>query len=126
MKKRYDLLAFIWAIIILILCGIPGKKIPELTFIQWLGPDKIVHLILFGTQCFLLLKAFHLHTNVSFKKAAWISVTFSISYGILVEILQKYIFIDRSPDVRDAMANAVGAFCGLWLFRFLEKRKTTS
>jgi len=107
-----------WALLILVLCGIPGKKIPELTFLQWLKPDKVVHLVLFGIQSFLLLRAFR-----SADGAVWLrqhavpaSLVISIGYGALVEWLQVTVFIDRSGDIRDAAANAAGAVLGAWLF----------
>lgn len=125
MKIRYDYLAIGWSIVVLILCGIPGRKIPQLTFLEWLRPDKIVHLILFGTQSFLLLKAYF-EVGKSAAEKKWLYVGLSIAYGIVIEILQKYIFIDRSADYRDAIANAIGAFCGLWIFNFLSNRRLKS
>jgi VanZ family protein len=117
--------ALIWALFVLILCGLPGKDFPELTFLQWLKPDKIAHLFLFGIQCFLLLKAFMKikQTSVYYKNAVLFSLTLSISYGIIVEILQTYVFIQRDGDVRDAIANAIGAFLGVWLYKRMNRRK---
>jgi VanZ family protein len=119
--------AYCWAAIILILCGLPGEDIPELTFLQWLRPDKIVHLILFGTFCFLLLKGIHFQKNFRTinNGAVTYALLISIGYGALIEILQATIFIHRSGDVRDALANAIGAVIGYWIFRknFLKTNK---
>ena len=116
---RHNRAAFAWAILILILCGLPGKDFPKLTFLQWLRPDKIVHLILFGVQSYLLIKGFSLQDRIFTLKqnAAFWGVFLSITYGALVEVLQLTIFIGRSGDVRDAIANAIGAAIGLWFFR---------
>ena len=110
--------ALTWAVVIMVLCGIPGRDIPELTFLQWLKPDKIVHLVIFGILCYLLLVAFRseqapaaLHRN-----AIAIAVISTIAYGALTEILQTYVFIQRNGDVRDALANALGAVLGAWIF----------
>lgn len=117
--------ALFWALFVLILCGLPGRDFPELSFLQWLKPDKIAHLILFGVQCFLLLKAFRKmkQTSVYYKNAVLFSLTLSITYGVLVEVLQTYVFIQRDGDVRDAIANAIGAFLGVWLFKRINRRK---
>src|SRR6187402_1478708 len=99
---RHNRLAFAWAVIILILCGIPGNNFPKLSFLEWLRPDKIVHLILFGVQSFLLIKGLFNQTNypsLKLNAARW-GVLLSIFYGALVEVLQTTIFIGRSGDVR--------------------------
>jgi VanZ family protein len=111
--------AWLWALLILILCGLPGNDLPDLSFIDWLSPDKIAHLVLFGVQCFLLLGGFNRQGQFpQLKKyAVFYSLSISIAYGALVEVLQNYVFIQRSGDVRDALANALGAAIGYWYFR---------
>lgn len=124
MKKKYDLLSAGWAIVILILCGIPGKKIPRMSFLDWLRPDKVVHLFLFGIFCLLLISSFSFRKNTLPEKSRkWLGLSISILYGILIEVLQTYVFIDRSGDYRDAIANSLGALLGLFVFnRFWQKR----
>ncbi|MBK7850755.1 MAG: VanZ family protein [Bacteroidetes bacterium] len=46
----------------------------------------------------------------------------TIFYGILIEILQATVFIHRSGDIRDAIANSIGAFVGLWVFGKMAKK----
>ncbi len=124
MFLRNHLPTLVWAIFILIICGIPGDKIPELTFWQWLKPDKIVHLLIFGILCFLMIRSFKLQQSSSYLRnhAGILALLLSISYGILIEILQATVFIHRSGDVRDAIANSIGAFIGLWAFTKIAKR----
>jgi VanZ family protein len=119
MNAKALLPALAWACLVLVLCGIPGSRLPEISFWQWLRPDKIVHLVLFGTQSYLLLAGFNrlpdsgtLHRHA----AAW-AVGLSIAYGGLIEWMQDHVFIQRSGDLRDAAANALGAVLGWWLFR---------
>ena len=111
--------ALLWAIFVLILCGLPGKDFPDLSFLEWLRPDKIAHLFLFGIQCLLLLIGFSRqnHFPTLIKNATLYSLTLTIAYGALVEILQDYVFIQRSGDIRDASANAIGAFLGYWVYK---------
>lgn len=120
--------AILWAVLILVLCGVPGDKIPEMTFLEWLRPDKIVHLILFGVLSFLLLKGFSKQNQFPFifKHAGKIALILSISYGGIVEILQDTVFIHRSGDIRDAAANAVGAIVGLWIYNRYMGRTVSS
>ncbi|MCC7232303.1 MAG: VanZ family protein [Bacteroidia bacterium] len=118
MMSRYQWPSIAWACFIMILCGIPGDDLPRLTFLEWLKPDKIIHLILFGIQTILLIGSFrHLTRESTFQKHpfTW-AVVLSGLYGIIVEILQGTVFINRSMDARDALANIAGALIGLWLF----------
>jgi len=110
----------LWAAVIMVLCGIPGKDIPELTFLQWLKPDKIVHLLIFGILCYLLLTAFHSeYASLALRSHAvlW-AILLTIGYGALTEILQTTVFIQRNGDVRDALANSIGAFAGWYVYRW--------
>ena len=125
MKRRYQLLAGSWAMVIMILCGLPGKKLPKLSFLDWAKPDKIVHLIMFGVMSFLLLKSFFTEYGKKTTTYKFIAVSVSIAYGVLIEILQATIFIDRTGDFRDALADALGAFIGLWIFNYLDKKQNS-
>ncbi len=121
---RYNKAAFAWAILILILCGVPGNNFPRLSFLDWLRPDKIVHLILFGVQSYLFIIGFSrqtIYTSLNKHAQRW-GVLLSISYGALVEVLQSTIFIGRSGDVRDAIANAIGALLGLYIYKKFAKK----
>ena len=55
---RNYLAVIAWAAVVMILCGIPGNDIPDLSFIDWMQPDKFVHLFMFGILNFLLIIAF--------------------------------------------------------------------
>jgi VanZ family protein len=125
MFLRYNLLAFSWALFILIVCAIPGNHIPQLRFIDWLKPDKIVHLILFGVLSFLLIRAFQQQTSFPFlyKHARLYAILFSSIYGVVIELLQQYFFIKRSGEIFDAVADAVGALLGMLFFNYLMKKK---
>jgi VanZ family protein len=121
-KKMWP--SLLWALFILVLCGLPGSAIPELTFLDWLKPDKIVHLVLFGVLSFLLIKGM---TGNEFK-SLWtsypkpVSIILSSIYGVVIEFLQEYFFVGRHGDVYDAIADSVGAFMGLWFYNYWIKR----
>jgi len=122
LKKMWP--ALLWALLILGLCGLPGSAIPELTFLDWLKPDKIVHLVLFGVLCFLLIRGLSGIDTVS----VWttypklISVIISSIYGVVIELLQEFFFESRHGDVYDSIADALGAFLGLWFYNYWIKR----
>ena len=97
---------------------------PELTFLDWLKPDKIVHLVLFGVLSFLLIKGLTGNEVSSFPTnyPKTFSVVISAIYGVFVELLQEYFFEDRHGDVYDSIADALGAFAGLWFYNYWLKR----
>lgn len=108
-----------WALFTLILCGWPGHQLPEINFWKWLRWDKITHLFLFGMQSFLLLMAVKKNSpgaTVNYT-TGWGLVLVTTLYGGLLEILQYYVFTGRSGDVKDAIANGIGAILGGWIFR---------
>ncbi|MBP6335403.1 MAG: VanZ family protein [Bacteroidia bacterium] len=126
MFYRYHLLTFLWALFILIICAIPGDRIPKLSFLEWLKPDKIVHLLVFAVLCILVLRSF-LNSNltgIKKKNVVLIAVLLSVFYGALIEYLQYTVFINRSGDVRDAIANTLGVLLGWWIYnRYFEGKK---
>jgi len=115
----------VWSLFILILCGIPGRQVPRLDFLSWLKPDKIVHLFLFGVQCYLLLRVFSRQPADLFLKLnqKLLAALICVLYGVLIEVLQEYVFIDRTGDVRDALADAIGAVMGMWVFGYRLRRR---
>ena len=108
--------------------GLPGKCFPTVVnFWEWIGPDKIVHLILFGFFAFLTPWGFRkkiLSENDSYKRKVLIqSFLLTISYGALTEILQKYIFVNRYGSIYDFLANAIGCLLGTIVFFLFIKKK---
>lgn len=118
----------ITAIIIMILMGTPGNCFPNVTsFWDWLGPDKIIHLIVFGALSFTMLwgyreKIIYQNTNIK-KKPFLLTLLLSISYGGLTELLQKYIFINRYGSIYDFIADAIGCVLGVIIFIYCFKKK---
>jgi len=117
--------AFLWALFILIICAVPGEKIPRVDFLEWLKPDKLVHVFVFGLLIFLLAAGFtkqHSIASLKLHPLAW-AVAMGVFYGILIEFLQATVFVNRSGDARDVLADALGAFPGIWYFkRWMKKR----
>jgi len=119
-KFRFFIPAIIWLIVIGIASGYPGNTIPKVPVWQ---ADKIVHITIYAILSFFLLIAFrkqYLIKNTRLRISLFI-ILFSISYGGLMEILQHYIFINRSGNWYDFLANGLGAILGVILFPILIK-----
>jgi len=107
--------AITWALFILIVTGIPGNQIPKIpTFLEWLSPDKMVHVFIFGILSYLMLYGTRLQYFKS-KSRSYIVFTvvlISASYGLITELLQYYVFVGRSGNAFDFYANSLGAVAG--------------
>ena len=104
-----------WALFILILSGIPGNQIPKIpTFLDWLSPDKMLHLVIFGILSYLILNGYNQQYLKSKYRSYIVIIVILVStlYGLIMELLQLYIFICRSPSVNDFYANTLGACIG--------------
>lgn len=129
MFLRYFWPAMAWTFIILVASGIPGNAIPEiLTFWDWLGPDKIVHLLMYGVLTFLLLLAFKKQSTFLLLKnfAVIFALTYGIVLGLVMEVMQQYIFIGRSGNIYDFIANTLGCLAGLVAFNIFLNKKLKS
>lgn len=117
----------IWAFFALLLTGLPGNYFPTVhSFWDWLSPDKVVHLIIFGTLSFLILwgyRAQYIASNQRYRFVLWATVA-SIFYGGFTEILQKEVFVGRDGNLFDFLANVVGAFFGTLLFYLVYRKKS--
>ena len=115
--------AGLWALIILILCGIPGRDIPHISFLELLSFDKFVHagvffiLILFTIRGFLLQTQFN-NLKIVAKRMALI---ICVLYGGMLEVMQGTLFLERSADLYDFIANSAGCIAGLCLYENMEK-----
>lgn len=118
----------ICAAFIMLLMGLPGRYFPTVvSFWEWIGPDKIVHLLLFGLFSYLTLWGYRkqlLSVNSSSQIKALLFVLFlTISYGALTELMQKYVFVNRYGSYFDFLADSIGCVLGVIAFYFYLKKK---
>jgi len=111
-------LALIWVVLVTVLSLINGSSF------SGFGPtipnaDKLVHFLFYFVMqillCFALCKSYNL------IKYLYI-LLFTLSYGIIIELLQEKITTTRSGDFYDFLANALGAITA-FLLLFLTKSK---
>jgi VanZ family protein len=103
---------------ILLLTGLPGSYFPQIvSFWDWLSPDKVVHLLLFGILSFLMLWSNRQQYFESKKRSliSFVLISGTI-YGGLTEILQAFVFVGRHGNIFDFFANMTGTFSGFVLF----------
>lgn len=112
----------LWALFIAFLCGIPGKDIPHISFLELLSFDKFVHATLFFILVWSIYKAVN-KTN-AYKQALIYALSFSIPYGGVLEILQQELFDERTADLFDFIANTFGCIvASIYIVSKKKKRK---
>lgn len=116
--------ALLWALLILVLCGIPGRDIPHISFLELLNFDKFVHAGIFFVLLILTVRGFFLQTTFLKiqqhpKKIAFVCC---VVYGALLEIMQGTLFEQRSADVFDFIANSVGVT--FWVLVYDRMKRT--
>jgi VanZ family protein len=116
--------AILWAIVILILCGIPGRDIPHISFLELLSFDKFVHAGIFFVLAVLCIRGFTLQTTFPLlqRNARWLALLICITYGGSLEIMQGTLFAERSADIFDFIANSFGASLGWMSYKPVESR----
>lgn len=115
--------AMLWALLIFILCAIPGKDLPHITWLEILSFDKFVHAFMFFVLCVLLIWGFSKQDSFLFLNSnkKIFSVTICIVYGGLLELMQQAFFVDRTADIYDFIANSFGSFLGIFFYIKIEQ-----
>lgn len=110
-----------WALFILFACGASPGTLEDLKLSDLFGYDKPIHAFLFGMQSWLLIKARVKSPYQSYRQIVWICCAAGALFGAAVELMQKWVFIGRSYDYYDMIANTFG--CVVVLVVMLIKRK---
>ncbi len=124
MFLRYNLPGIVWSLIILILLGLPDNNLPDISFLNIPYFDKIVHIFLFLVFLFLLAYWFAKQNrfNILHQKFLLLSLLTGVIYGGLTEILQEVVFIERTSNFFDFIADVAGCLIGLLFFFFLKEK----
>lgn len=118
-----NLPGIVWAFFILILCGIPGRDIPHISFLELLSFDKWVHAALFFVLELLFIRP--RLPDIS-RAQLFLLTTCIIAYGGLLEVFQQLFFSERSADLYDFIANSFGALLGLAFYKKLLRGARTT
>lgn len=116
---RYFWPAYLWVLILLLLTGLPGNDFPSIpSFWNSLYPDKIVHMGLFGMLILLLAAgSYYKAGKVALSKKLVVTyLVVTITLGGVTELLQKWVFVGRSCDIKDFYADTVGVIFALLLY----------
>ncbi len=117
MIRKLFFISLIWALLIFILCAIPGGSLPKSSIFNVPNLDKIVHAALYFPLAFFLGAEFDLSKKNMLRIAApLLTMLIVVLYGWLIEFLQETIFINRSSDIVDLLADIIGGLTGLAIY----------
>ncbi|MFI5218597.1 MAG: VanZ family protein [Bacteroidia bacterium] len=124
---KYNLAGITWAVVIFILCIIPGNLLPDLSWWSLLSFDKLVHAFVFGVLVFLFGKGFIRQYSFDILKLHPIkcAIIISVIYGGLLEIMQSTLLIERTGDIKDFVANTIGCSLGGFVFHRFNKKNSS-
>ena len=112
--------ALLWAAIILGLCLVPARQLPEWDWFSLLDLDKLVHAGMFFVLALLRAQAFHAGGS-PVRYLLW-GVVISVLYGVATEFMQGLEALGRRTDPGDMIANTAGAVAAVLYARWRERR----
>src|SRR6185503_2995319 len=102
------------------LCGLPGYTFPDLSIWAIISFDGAAHAFVFAIFNFLWTVALYKsRSRIVLKYGLWPALLGSIGYGIFIEIMQYLVFVRRSAEWTDMIADGIGALAGLIIFRLI-------
>lgn len=118
MLNKHFIAAFAWTVFITVLCLVNSSSLDSIDVIELSGKDKIAH----ASFYFVFTIAWYLFFKSRYGNSTKIRISvffLGVVYGGLIEIVQYLFTSERSADIMDALANAVGsafAIACIWLY----------
>lgn len=124
MFRKPLLPGLLWTMLIALLTLIPGNYIPRVTsFLDWISPDKLVHLFIFGVYAYLLIAGFRKQKAglITREYAVLSSLLIGMVFAIFTEAMQKFVIPGRNGNYFDFLADILGLLLG-WMIWSIVKR----
>ncbi len=125
MTFRKQLFSLYWTFIVVVLTILPGGYFPSVPhFMDLFSPDKITHLLIFGTLCFLTILDLDKQYKRPYLRYHKIKIAFTYSFilGAITEILQSEMNWGRQGSIYDFIANITGGLLGILLYKKIYKK----
>jgi VanZ family protein len=76
--------------------------------------DKLIHFIMYFAYSITILFSFRCARTIHFAV-----IIYCIIFGIMLEIIQEYVVLQRTGDITDALSNAAGVLTGYLFYQKL-------
>jgi VanZ family protein len=118
-KNITTVLLLLWISFIAVISLVSFSKISQ-TKIE--NGDKYVHFVLYFVLIILLFFSNIWSANFTKKIKLLICFLISVSFGIIIEVMQKEFTVNRQFEWGDVFANTLGSFIALlFLYKFSNK-----
>lgn len=84
--------------------------------------DKIGHMVLFGSWSFIL--GLHFEIRRSSYVNLWVIFISGAAFGLLIEILQQVLPLQRQGDPIDFLFDILGCLMAIWILKKIIPQKT--
>ena len=104
---------------IIVLSLLSGGSFPDLSWAQFLQPDKIAHTTVYAILFILMWISIRKELLFKWLRSyiLWACFGFGITLGFVLEILQAYLATGRYFDIFDFLANDIGLILGYLFVR---------
>lgn len=120
--KKYWFSVTLWAVVILVLCGMPPQDVDKVKFIDIPNMDKIVHAGLYFVLALLLMAITTLNSFLKRTGLAYVvTIACCLLYGWLIEVFQREFFPGRSFEWLDVVADTTGGILGVLLYKYIRR-----
>lgn len=107
-----------WAAVIALLSLMSTGGTPMLPLFGVVPVDKAAHFAVYLILAYLLLVGTQKQYTINTLRyySIPVSLTVAVLYGVLMELLQGFVIMDRNLEFYDIVANTAGSFSGLGVF----------
>ena len=122
-QYKYYLPAIFWFVFILFATLSNVSTLEALNWKNFFSYDKPIHMILFGTQAYLVVLGAHKNAFTISSKFNLLVCLITALFGASIEYLQILLTTSRSFDYIDMLANAIGALIAYFVIKskFIKK-----
>lgn len=109
----------LYLVTIAVISLMPSQDLPHFTKSKEI--DKVIHVCMYLGLAFLAswnYDIFHKKLKYMYMLLAGVFM-----YGVVMEILQRTMQNGRDFDFKDMLANLTGTIFGLWIYRYLDRKR---
>ena len=118
LKKALLFLSITYTVALTVVCLININDFPKVEIDY---SDKIFHCLTYLVLNLLWFNTFLFYFNIIKSKALWYAAGFSFVFGIVIEVLQGTLTVNRSADIYDVFANSFGVLLAVIIITLKQK-----
>lgn len=97
-----------------------SDNLDKIEFLSIPNIDKVIHFLFYLSLSITFISSLYKSTHLKLVDQYLLTIIFSISYGLIMEVLQFYVTMNRTADILDVVANTFGCILGVVLFNYLK------